>query len=68
MNSTYCPAWYWMMSLAGNCSLMRMTSGESFSNAATRAGIFLIGKAPACVTWRDSSTTSLCAVPQQVST
>jgi hypothetical protein len=45
-----------------------MTSCDSRSSLATRTGILRIGKAPASVTWRDSSTTSLCGTPQQVST
>ncbi|MCY1370966.1 hypothetical protein D9M69_580880 [compost metagenome] len=63
----YWPAWYWKVSDAGNCRCMTITSCEARSSRFTRTGIFLIGKAPASVTWRDSSTTSDCATPQQVS-
>ncbi|MNT51386.1 hypothetical protein D3C72_1883500 [compost metagenome] len=68
MNSMYWPAKYWNTMLAGICSCTRITSCESFSSAPTRTGIFLMGKALASVTWRDSSTTSVCAVARQVST
>ena len=34
----------------------------------TRVGMRRTAKAPASLTWRDSSTTSLCGTPQQVST
>jgi hypothetical protein len=39
-----------------------------FLELATRTGIFLTGKALSSVTWRDSSTTSVCGHAQQVST
>ena len=55
-----------MVSLAGSCSLTTMTSGDFFSSDNTREGIFLTGKALSSVTWRDSSTTSVCGTPQQV--
>src|SRR6185369_12457312 len=55
-----------MVSLAGSWSLTTMTSGDFFSIEITREGIFLTGKALSSVTWRDSSTTSVCGTPQQV--
>jgi len=54
--------------LAGICSSRRITSGDFFSINLMRVGIFLMAKAPASVTWRDSSTTSLVGLAQQVST
>jgi len=68
MNSKYWPAKYLNTVLAGSCSCTRMTSCDSLSRALTRTGIFLMGGALTSVTWRDSSTTSLCAVARQVST
>ena len=46
--------------------MMDITSCDFFSKLTTRTGIFLMGKLPASVTCRDSSTKSLCAVEQQV--
>ena len=45
-----------------------MTSGDARTRLLIRAGILRTGKAPSSDTWRDSSTRSLVAVAQQVST
>ena len=55
-----------MVSLAGSCSLTTITSCDFFSSEITREGILRTGKALSSVTWRDSSTTSVCGTPQQV--
>jgi hypothetical protein len=45
---------------------LTITSCETFSRLATREGILRTGKALSSVTWRDSSTTSVCGRAQQV--
>ena len=62
----YWPALYCSVSLAGSWSWMTITSCDFFSSEITRDGMRLMGKASADVTWRDSSTMSLCGLAQQV--